>query len=86
MKPLLQRCLSWLLPVWTQNQTPDKTHFYRRVFTKSYKKRKNQVKNLWILSTFAMLIFPSLAFISASCLFTTFLSFSILDESQADKQ
>lgn len=72
--------LTLLKPAWMQRKDPDEEHFYRRTFTKRYQAKLRLVKNLWIVSGLLMLAFPLLPFIASLGLFTTFISFSILDE------
>ncbi|QEQ96380.1 hypothetical protein [Neptunomonas concharum] len=81
MKLLLQMLWLWFLPQWMADQSPDSRHFYRRQFTRDYQKKRAVVQRLWICSAFVMLCFPSLVFIAVISLFSTFLSFCILDES-----
>ena len=72
----------WLAaPNWMRDHTPDQDHFYRRLFTAKHKAKRRKVKSIWITALSVLLLFPSPPIIVATLLFTTFLSFSYLDES-----
>ena len=51
-----------------------------RRYSRRYRVKKGWVKNLWIGSSLLMICFPLLPFVLAVGLFTSFLSFAILDE------
>ncbi|MGI1670556.1 MAG: hypothetical protein K6L74_09565 [Neptuniibacter sp.] len=68
-------------PVWMQDHTPDEKHFYRRFFTKKHRAKRSKAKQLWIGMLLLMLLFPSPPLIVSMLLFTTFLTFSLMDES-----
>lgn len=51
-----------------------------RRYSRRYRVKRSWVKNLWIGSSLLMLCFPLLPFMLAVGLFTSFLSFAILDE------
>ena len=70
-----------LAPAWMRDRTPDETHFYRRFFTAKYRAKRNKAKWLWIGMLALMLCFPYPPLMLAVLLFTTFLTFSLLDES-----
>ena len=53
--------------------------FFRR-YSETYRKKRDIVKNFWIVSGCLMLIIAQLYAVVALALFTTFLSFSVLDE------
>ncbi|MGQ9424534.1 hypothetical protein ACXYTJ_01125 [Gilvimarinus sp. F26214L] len=74
------RILEWLLPDWSRTCAPDPAHSHGRRYTRRYRKKKEIVKSVWIGSGMVMLAFPTLPFIAALSLLTTFLSFVILDE------
>jgi len=78
---LLGFFISLWSPVWMQDQTPDETHFYRRVFTKKHRVKRSKAKLLWIGMLLLMLFFPYPPLIVSLLLFTTFLTFSLMDES-----
>ena len=59
---------------------PDPNHYHRRRFTAKYRRKQGIVKSLWISSGVVMLCFPVAPFVMGLGLFTTFLSFVILDE------
>lgn len=70
-----------LAPAWMQDRTPDERHFFRRRFTlKHYKKRK-KVRYIWLSAISVWLINPTLPMMIFVGLLSTFLSFSLLDES-----
>lgn len=73
--------LSFIKPDWMASKEPDEKHFYRRTFTRKYRRKRQLVKNLWIASGLVMLAYPLVPFIASLGLFMTFISFSILDES-----
>ncbi|WP_143821178.1 hypothetical protein [Motiliproteus sp. MSK22-1] len=52
-----------------------------RTLSKRYREKKKIVRNIWIAAGFLMVSFPLPSFIVTLGLFTTFLSFTILDES-----
>lgn len=70
-----------MTPVWMRDKTPDKDHFYRRLFTAKHRAKKNKIKFLWIFVLSLCLVLPSPHVIFALVLLTTFISFSWLDES-----
>ncbi len=78
---LLFRML-WLTyaPQWMHSQIPDETHFYRRQFTPAYRKKMILVRRLWVFSGLLVLCFPTFIFLAVISLFSTFLSFCLLDE------
>ena len=57
-------------------------HPYQRMLTKSYLEKKKIVRSIWIAAGLLMVGFPLPPFIVTLALFTTFLSFTILDESR----
>ena len=63
-----------------QKKTPDPEHFHWRRYTAKYHRKRDIVKNLWILAGLLMLSYPALPFVVGLSLFMTFLSFLILDE------
>ena len=69
-----------LLPEWMGSRQPDSRHFFRRKFTSAYRARLRWVRRLWIASGLLMLILPIPPVVITLGLFTTFLSFSLLDE------
>lgn len=69
-----------LSPDWMQDRTPDEKHFFRRRFTlKHYQKRK-KVRYIWLSAVSIWLINPTLPMMIFVGLLSTFLSFSLLDE------
>ena len=81
MLSLLEFALLLYGPHLYEIREPDELHPYKRKFTKRYKAKKQVVKGLWIATGLLMIIYPLIPFIVTLGLFTTFLSFSILDES-----
>ncbi|MEH6823622.1 MAG: hypothetical protein V7629_06925 [Motiliproteus sp.] len=58
----------------------DTNHAQARLQTTRYRAKKRIVRGLWIATGLLMLAFPLTHFIVTLGLFTTFLSFTILDE------
>jgi hypothetical protein len=56
-------------------------HPLARLQSRQYRAKKIMVRKLWIATGFIMLLFPQTYFIVTLGLFTTFLAFTILDES-----
>lgn len=79
-KKQVLRWIEWILPDWARKSYPDPTHSHGRRYTRSYRKKLEVVKSVWIGSGLIMLAFPALPFVAALGLLTTFLSFVILDE------
>lgn len=77
--------INWFLPSWARCTTADPRHAHGRRLTTAYKKRQGLVKNIWIISGFSMLVIPALPWMAALSLFTTFLSFTILDETSDEE-
>lgn len=69
------------VPSWMQDRTPDESHFYRRFFTAKHRAKRSKAKWLWIGMLSLMACFPYPPVMVAMLLFTTFLTFSLLDES-----
>ncbi|MGH1462700.1 MAG: hypothetical protein ACRBB6_11740 [Neptuniibacter sp.] len=82
---MFRHLLSFLVhrisPVWMHDHTPDEGHFYRRFFTAKHKAKRGKAKLLWIGGLLFILLFPYPPLIVATLLFTTFLTFSLMDES-----
>lgn len=60
----------------------DDEHPHYRRFTKHYLKKRGLVKNCWIAAGLLALIFPLPHIAVTLTLLTTFVSFSILDETE----
>jgi hypothetical protein len=60
----------------------DENHPHYRRFSKDYQKKRGIVKNFWIGASLIALIFPVLHVALSLMLITTFVSFSILDETE----
>lgn len=71
-----------LCPSWMHDQTPDERHFYRRLFTARHRARKRCVKYIWLSAASIWMLSPSLPLMIFITLLSTFLSFSLLDESR----
>ncbi len=69
-----------LLPDWARDRSPDRGHFHRRRFTLAHRAKRRLVRDLWLGSGCVMLLNPVLPFMLALGLATTFLAFTILDE------
>lgn len=67
-------------PSWLLSKIPDRRHFHRRRFTENYQKKRRVVRSLWFSAALMMLAFPFAHLVVVIALFTTFISFSILDE------
>lgn len=76
---LLERLL---LPDWRQHKYPDPSHPWRRSFTPRYQRKKKIVVWLWYACALGILLLSTLAGMVVLLLLTTFLSFSILDETE----
>ncbi|WGL17081.1 hypothetical protein PVT68_01980 [Microbulbifer bruguierae] len=68
------------LPGESEIALPDDNDSHLRRYTYHYRVKRNWVKNLWIGSSLLMICFPLLPFVLGLGLFTSFLSFAILDE------
>ena len=68
------------LPRENEILLPDENDSHLRRYTRSYRIKRNWVKNLWIGASLLMICFPLLPFVLGLGLFTSFLSFAILDE------
>lgn len=75
----LYRQWSWQ-PDWLASKDPDSQHFHRRRYTKKYRSKLRVVRSLWFTVSLLVLAFPVMHFAVFATLFTTFLSFCILDE------
>lgn len=71
--------LTWQ-PPWLLSEIPSRSHFHRRRLTRVYRKKQRLVRALWFGALLVMLALPILPLVVAISLFTTFISFSILDE------
>ncbi|WP_296060718.1 hypothetical protein [uncultured Amphritea sp.] len=79
---LIRFYLRLMLPEWMQVTYPDGSHFFRRKFTAAYKARLRWVYRIWIGSGLLMLAIPAPPVVIGLGLFTTFISFSLLDETE----
>lgn len=73
--------LTWQ-PSWLVSKRPDQSHFHRRRFTAKYRNKQRLVRSLWFSMGLLMLAFPLLHVVVFVTMLTTFVSFSILDETQ----
>ncbi|NIB41161.1 hypothetical protein HBA55_16275 [Pseudomaricurvus alkylphenolicus] len=73
--------MSWQ-PHWLNSRDPDAEHFHRRRFTHKYREKQRIVRSVWFSAGVVMLAFPQPHVVIALLLFTTFLSFCILDETE----
>ena len=67
---------------WLCAGRADYAAFQARKRTPFYRARKRTCKNLWIGAGLVMLIHPTLPFVAVIALLATFLSFTILDETE----
>lgn len=74
------KIIVWLLPDWALTATADPNHAHGRRFTRAYRRKQSIVKSMWIASGLVMLAFPLLPLIAGLSLFTTFMAFVVLDE------
>ncbi|MCW8885834.1 MAG: hypothetical protein OQK12_11350 [Motiliproteus sp.] len=81
MLSLIDIALLLYCPALFRHSPADERHPQGRMTTKRYLAKKQVVKSLWIATGTLMLIYPIVPFIVTLGLFTTFLSFTILDES-----
>ncbi|MCV6610087.1 MAG: hypothetical protein OIF55_04870 [Amphritea sp.] len=79
---LIRFYLQLLLPQWMQNREPDKRHFHRRRLTPVYRRKRRKVAALWTAAGLLMLLIQAPSFIISASLLTTFISFSLLDETE----
>ena len=73
--------LQWLGLMLFRRPVTDETSPQASSARRRYRRKKHIVKGLWFASGLMMLAFPITHFIVTLGLFTTFLSFTILDES-----
>ena len=81
MMSLLNDVCNWLVPGRDSGMEPDPHHSYGRTLCRSYILRRRQVKTFWLIACFVILLQPVLYVAVVVSLFTTFLSFMYLDES-----
>lgn len=74
---ILSRCV---LPQHLSDHSPDPSSPHRRRFTRSYRRKRGLVKNLWMGAGLVILLQPTLAFLITVTLAMTFLAFVVLDE------
>lgn len=55
-------------------------HLFGAEMTSAYLRRREMVKNFWLVAGAAMMVWPLLPWVVAVSLFTTFVSFMYLDE------
>lgn len=60
---------------------PSDHHYYRR-YTSRYKKKIAIVKNIWMTAGVTLAVFPYLPLFITLVMLTTFISFSVLDETE----
>ena len=78
--------ISRIMPSWYQKDffdpSSESKHAHFRRFSGRYKAKRRLVKTLWTGTGFLMLIFPTPPILVGGVLFSTCLSFAILDESE----
>lgn len=72
--------LKWLISIYLSPLQNSQSYRQEKARQPGYKAKKGIVRGLWIASGIVMLTFPILPFMLTLGLFTTFLSFTILDE------
>lgn len=68
-------------PDWMRDQTPDAEHFHRRRFTNKHRNKRKRVRYIWLSAATLWCLNPSVPMMIFVGLLSTFLSFSLLDES-----
>lgn len=76
-----QLLLQWLGLQLFKRPVDDETDPQAGQESRRYQRKKQLVKGIWFASAVMMLLFPVAHFMVTLGLFTTFLSFTILDES-----
>ncbi|WP_444930895.1 hypothetical protein ACJJIF_03680 [Microbulbifer sp. SSSA002] len=75
------KAVGFFLPPVCEIVIPSAQDSHTRRYTYAYQQKKGWVKKFWLVSITLMLCFPILPFVLTLAIFTTFLSFAILDES-----
>lgn len=75
-----------LMPAWYQKDFLDERkatkHAHYRRFSRKYRARRKLVRTLWTGTGCLMLLFPTPPIVVGAVIFSTCLSFAILDESE----
>ena len=71
---------SWYQPAFLDEEHAKKHAHFRRA-TRAYRKKRRLVRNLWTGTGVFMIVFPTPPLLIGAMLFSTCLSFAILDES-----
>ena len=82
----LTRLVDLIIILSAQDRTPDPNHHYRRAYTERYRAKKRVVYYFWVTSLLCMLVVPTVGFVTTAGLFTTFISFSYLDETDENDE
>lgn len=69
-----------MLPDKLADRRPDPLSPHRRRFTAAYRRKRAVVKKIWAGAGLIVLMHPTVATLIIVGLFTTFLSFTVLDE------
>jgi len=80
MQPVREMLFRYLLPDHLRDCRPDPGSPHRRRYTAKYRRKRCLVKNLWIGAGLLVLLHPTLAMLMVVGLATTFLAFTVLDE------
>ena len=73
----------WFSPFSSVEWIPLETeHPHFRRYSPRYRRKRSLVKNLWLVAGCIILAFPFLPVLVFIFLFTTFISFSLLDETE----
>jgi hypothetical protein len=83
MKKLLDALLDALaaFPQWLRAGRVDCEQSHQRRLKPRYLAKKRRIKTIWIIAGMVMLLHPEIYFVALIALFTTFLSFGMLDDS-----
>lgn len=84
LRPVAVQLIDFMIIAAAYDRTPDARHPFRRAYTREYQARKKVVYYFWIASLLCMLMLPTIGFVTSAGMFTTFLSFSYLDEHESD--
>lgn len=76
----VQRIMQRLKTAGTSKAGHRPRHLFGKPMTADYLRRREMVKNFWLVAGAAMIAMPLLHWIVAVSLFTTFVSFMYLDE------
>ena len=76
----VKQIMQLLMPHWHKGVRADSRHAFGRTLTRDYLRRREMVKNFWVVAGLMMVVQPLLPWVVWVSLFTTFMSFMYLDE------